>query len=65
MTLILKAIGRGILILLLAVVWALGAFAATKSWSAGNAAFWITAALCFLAFLADELAGLKKRKERA
>ncbi len=65
MSLILKTIGHAILILLLAVVWALVAFAATKSWSAGNAAFWITAVLCLLAFLIDEKAALKKRKKRA
>ncbi len=65
MSLILKAIGRGILILLLAIVWALIAFAVTNSWTAGNAAFWITAVLCLLAFLIDEKVALKKRKKRA
>ncbi len=55
MSLLFKTIGHAILILLLAVVWALIAFAVTNSWAAGNAAFWITAVLCLLAFLIDEM----------
>ena len=65
MTLLFKTIGHATLIFLLAMVWALIAFAATKSWTAGNAAFWITVVLCLLAFLVDELLGPSSRKKRA
>lgn len=65
MTLLFKTIVYAILILLLAVSWALVAFAVTNSWAAGNAAFWITAVLSLLAWMVDELVGPKQRKKGA
>ncbi len=63
MSLILRAIGQAMLILMLAGVWALVAFAVTNSWAVGNAAFWVTAVLSLLAWMIDELVGPKRRKK--
>ncbi len=58
MTLILKAIGRTILIFLVAVFWMLVITAITHNGGLGILAFWWSIFLGILAFLIDEL---KKR----
>ncbi len=59
-----KAVGYAVLILLLAIVWALIMFAMTHSWAAGDVVFWVTAAVNYAAFFIEEL-GPKKRKKEA